>query len=187
MEWVRTLLKCNWASFNYTDVGAPPWKISQQRNVRFFEQPPPSMIIWLLCTLRLLRCDYEKIRGIVFGKYLFVSCEVLLMIMLLLLYELKALITFMNLLFINARASSSSLINTNWVVAVGYGYMKMILGYMGNSHWLGWGSLVASPLGYVTTNWVNAGQFAVGRSWVSSRRGDRHSNTNIQGTIMHTF
>lgn len=114
MEWVRTLLKCNWASFNYTDVGAP-WKISQQRNVRFFEQPPPSMIIWLLCTLRLLlnadeRCDYEKIRGIVFGKYLFVSCEVLLMIMLLLLYELrelKALITFMNLLFISARASSS--------------------------------------------------------------------------------
>lgn len=77
MEWVRTLLKCNWASFNYTDGGAP-WKISQQRNVRFFEQPPPSMIIWLLCTLRLLlRCDYEKIRGIVFGKYLFVSCEVL--------------------------------------------------------------------------------------------------------------
>lgn len=134
------------------------------------------------------RCDYEKIRGIVFGKYLFVSCEVLLMIMLLYeLRELKALITFMNLLFISARASSSSLINTNWVMAVGYGMgMKMILGYMGNSHWLGWGSLVASPHGYVTTNWVNAGQFAVGRSWVSSRRGDRHSN-NIQGTIMHTF
>lgn len=68
------------------------------------------------------------------------------MIMLLLyeLRELKALITFMNLLFISARASSSSLINTNWVVAVGYGMgMKMmILGYMGNSHWLGWGSLV---------------------------------------------
>lgn len=109
--------------------------------------------------------------------------------MIMLLYELKALITFMNLLFISARASSSSLINTNWVMAVGYGMgMKMmILGYMGNSHWLGWGSLVASPHGYVTTNWVNAGQFAVGRSWVSSRRGDSNSNNNIQGTIMHTF